>query len=161
MIHIDLLILRPFEPGDQEVCKALILAGLVDHWGFLDPTLNPDLNDIAVTYADGLFLTAWLEGALAGTGALKPAGERTYELVRMSVARHLRGQGIGSHILAQIESYAQNLGAARIVLETTEAWEEVVRFYLKAGYMFTHRKDGDIYFAKDLARSSSRTRQDR
>ena len=152
MLNFDSLMLRPFQPGDQEACKALVLSGLVDHWGFLDPSLNPDLNDIAASYAEGLFLTAWLEGDLVGTGALRPAGEGTYELVRMSVARRLRGQGLGRRILKHIESYAQEMRAARIVLETTETWEEVVRFYLQAGYAVTHRKDGDVYFAKTLGR---------
>jgi len=42
--------LRRFDPTDQEDAKALILAGLADHWGELDPTLNPDLNNIAESY---------------------------------------------------------------------------------------------------------------
>jgi hypothetical protein len=31
------LTLRPFCPADQDAAKALILTGLVEHWGFLDP----------------------------------------------------------------------------------------------------------------------------
>ena len=43
--------LRPFTAADQDAVKDLVLAGLADHWGTLDPTLNPDLNDIAGHYA--------------------------------------------------------------------------------------------------------------
>ena len=35
-----------FAGGDQEAAKNLILNGLVEHWGRLDPTLNQDLDDI-------------------------------------------------------------------------------------------------------------------
>ena len=143
-------VLRPFEPPDQPACKYLILTGLVEHWGFLDADLNPDLNDIAAAYADGLFLTAWREGELAGTGALLPAGEGCFEVVRMSVARRWRRQGLGQLILTSLEERAQARGAARIVLETTSDWREVVQFYLHSGYHITHEVDGDTYFEKSL-----------
>ena len=35
---------------DQEAAQRLILAGLVEHWGTLDPTKNPDLDDIQRSY---------------------------------------------------------------------------------------------------------------
>ncbi|MCP4415536.1 MAG: hypothetical protein GY805_02870, partial [Chloroflexi bacterium] len=44
------IVIRPFHPQDQSATKQLILAGLVEHWGELDPSLNPDLNDIARSY---------------------------------------------------------------------------------------------------------------
>lgn len=142
--------LRPFEPADQPACKALVLAGLQEHWGALDLSLNPDLNDIATSYADGLFLTAWMGGELAGTGALLPAGLGSLQVVRMSVARRWRRQGLGRQILAGLEARARELGAARLVLETTAAWGEVVQFYLQNGYRITHEQDGDVYFEKNL-----------
>lgn len=39
--------IKPFESEDQEAVQSLILAGLAEHWGEIDPTLNPDLNDIS------------------------------------------------------------------------------------------------------------------
>ncbi|HEY3725020.1 MAG TPA: hypothetical protein VGN59_16840 [Acidimicrobiia bacterium] len=33
-----------FAPGDQGAVRALILEGLAEHWGTLDPSLNPDLG---------------------------------------------------------------------------------------------------------------------
>jgi hypothetical protein len=64
--------LRLFRPEDQTAVKNLILAGLKEHWGTLDPTLNPDLNDIAQTYANATFLVAWEGDRIIGTGALVP-----------------------------------------------------------------------------------------
>lgn len=39
-----------FHPVDQEAVRSLILAGLGEHWGYIDEGLNPDLRDIASTY---------------------------------------------------------------------------------------------------------------
>ena len=60
--------IRPFQPSDQAIAKQLILEGLAEHWGTLDPTLNPDLNDIAQSYTEGNFIVALLDGHIIGTG---------------------------------------------------------------------------------------------
>lgn len=142
--------LHEFQPADQAAVKALVLAGLADHWGFLDPTLNPDLNDIAASYAGAAFLVARRGEQIVGCGALVPRGNGTGEIVRMSVTRNLRGQGIGRLILAALTERARSLGYRRIVLETTETWQEVVAFYLQCGFQITHRTGGDVYFALEL-----------
>jgi GNAT superfamily N-acetyltransferase len=144
------LTVRPYEPADQAEVKALILAGLVDHWGFLDATLNPDLNDIAASYAGAYFLVARRGGRVVGTGALVPRGAGRAEVVRMSVARELRRQGVGRIILGRLIEHARQAGLRQVVLETTETWSEVVAFYLGFGFHITHHAGGDAYFALDL-----------
>lgn len=142
--------ITPFQPADQAEAKALILDGLVGHWGWLDPTRNPDLDDIAASYAGALFLAARQAGRLVGTGALVSRGEGTAEVVRMSVAADLRRQGIGRMILARLVQQARSSGIRRIVLETTDTWQDVIQFYLRFGFRITHYQDGDVYFALDL-----------
>ena len=39
------IIIIPFQPEDQAACKNLILNGLTEHWGTLDPGKNHDLDD--------------------------------------------------------------------------------------------------------------------
>jgi GNAT superfamily N-acetyltransferase len=135
-----------FQPSDQEEVKALILAGLVDHWGVLDASKNPDLNDIASTYAGAYFLVARLEGRVVGTGALVPRGAGEAEIVRMSVARDLRRCGVGRALLARLIEQAGRLGVRRIFLETTDTWSEVIAFYQSNGFNITHYQGGDVYF---------------
>src|SRR5512134_385508 len=91
------LLIRPFQPADQVPARALVLAGLVEHWGWLDETKNPDLVDIAAAYAQGAFLVGYLDGQLVATGALQPvagplpaSAPLTLQVVRMSVAKDLR-----------------------------------------------------------------------
>ena len=151
MIELQEIMLRPFRPDHQSEVKQLILSGLAEHWGQLDPTKNLDLDDISSTYANATFLTAWLGGRLVGTGALVPREERAAEIVRMSVASEMRRCGIGRMILQALCQKARELGFQRVILETTEMWIEVVSFYLNDGFQITHRKDGDVYFAFNLA----------
>ena len=44
------LCIRSFEVGDQEQARWLILEGLGEHFGYIDETLNPDLDDILHNY---------------------------------------------------------------------------------------------------------------
>ena len=148
---METLKLKPFQPSDQQEVKQLILAGLVEHWGFLDETKNPDLDDIATSYAGATFLVGRLGTRIVGTGALVPRSNETTEIVRMSVAKELRQHGIGRQILQALLAQAQAQGFRQVILETTASWEEVVTFYLRCGFQITHYLDGDVYFARDIA----------
>lgn len=152
--------IRRFEAQDQAAAKRLILAGMAEHWGLLDPNLNPDLNDIGASYADALFLVAWLGEKMVGTGALvarsddgagKPA---VAEIVRMSVASDQRRLGIGNAILRRLCEEGKRLGFRRIILETNANWEGAVAFYQRFGFGVTHYEEGafgrKVYFALDL-----------
>ncbi len=142
--------LKPFKNQDQPIVKSLILDGLVEHWGFLDEGKNPDLDDIATTYADGTFLVAWRDGEIIGTGAFKPHSATQVEIIRMSVKKDLRRQGIGRRILDELLRRATETGYEEVILETTETWQDVIDFYLDYGFEITYHQDGDVYFRKEL-----------
>jgi putative acetyltransferase len=142
--------IQPFHREDQQEAKNIVLAGLVEHWGFLDSSLNPDLNDIEKTYADGLFLVAWQDGRIVGTGALLPRSDNSAEIMRMSVASTQRRSGLGSAILQRLCEHAKTMGYHKLVLETTSTWQEVIDFYLVNGFQITHQQEGETYFALDL-----------
>ena len=44
------LFIRTYEAHDQTEVQNLILAGLEDHFGYIDHTFNPDLEDIMTYY---------------------------------------------------------------------------------------------------------------
>jgi ribosomal protein S18 acetylase RimI-like enzyme len=142
----------PFHPEDQEPVQALILAGLEEYWGHLDETKNPDLKNIAASYHKGIFLVAWLDNEIAGTGAFIPRSAESVEVVRMSVVKHLRRQGIGRKLLCELCSRAYQRGYRQVILETTATWQKAIAFYRAFGFQITHYLDGDVYFALDLQR---------
>ena len=109
---------RSFEPGDQKAARALILRGLGERFGAIDETLNPDLNDIAIAYADGAFLVACAGGEIVGTGALTPRADGVAIVSRMSTAAGHRRQGVARAVLVRLTRLARERGCDRVVLGT-------------------------------------------
>jgi GNAT superfamily N-acetyltransferase len=144
------IVISPFQPQDQDEAKNLILQGLGEHWGFIDYTKNPDLDDIATTYADATFLVAKAGNRIIGTGAFFTPSPGVAQIVRMSVAKELRRCGIGTLIMRQLYERAKAAGYRQMILETTATWDDVIRFYLKSGFRITHLQAGNVYFALDL-----------
>jgi hypothetical protein len=56
------IIILPFQPENQSEVKNLISAGLAEHWGTLDSTRNPDLDNMVLPM---LMLFFWLLGKTA------------------------------------------------------------------------------------------------
>lgn len=144
------MLIRLFRPEDQPAVHQLILAGLAEHWGALDPALNPDLADIATTYGQAIFLVAFVGSQLVGTGALIPEQDGVGRIVRMSVAHHWRRQGVGRQILAELLRRAAPAGYCQVVLETTATWSEAIAFYRNNGFREVGVWEGNIHFVKEL-----------
>lgn len=148
------LMIRPFQAEDQEAAKQLILVGLGERWGWIDPTLNPDLNDIAVSYAAGVFLVGYLDDTLVATGALSPEvtdeGLPALRVERMSVRADLRGQGLGRRMLDSLLDLARKRGCQWVVLETTTTWTDAVRFYTRYGFQYVQERDGDTHMKLEV-----------
>lgn len=143
--------IKLYQPEDQESVRGLILDGLAEHWGHLDESKNPDLDDIALSYRSGTFLVAWLDMKIVGTGAYIPRSYTVVEIVRMSVLKELRRQGIGRQILWDLCIRASKNGYKEAILETTKTWQEVIAFYQRFGFQISHYVDEDVYFSLDLS----------
>jgi hypothetical protein len=62
-------------PDEQDAVRSLILDGLEEHWVSVDPTLNPDLDDLPTHFESGTFgRDAWFEMSLDRQGTKQPAG---------------------------------------------------------------------------------------
>ena len=81
------LVIRPFEVSDQAVTRRLILEGLGEHFGFIDETLNPDIDDITAHYIvpGHVFVVVQDGNDIVGKGALALKGEGIGQMVRVSV----------------------------------------------------------------------------
>lgn len=150
----DQLAIRPFCPADQEAAKQLVISGLGERWGWIDHTLNPDLDDIATSYAKGIFLVAYLGDTLVATGALTPEvtpeGIAALRVERMSVAAPLRKQGIGRRLLDILVDYARSRQCPLLVLETTSTWIDAVGFYVRYGFEIVEERDGETHMRLEL-----------
>lgn len=146
------LLIRPFEPHDQSAARRLILNGLGEHFGSIDETLNRDLDDIAGSYLvrGHLVIVATMDGALVGTGALVGEGERVGRLVRMSVRRGSRRQGIGRALVKRLVAEARQRGYVRLLVETNAGWEDAIGLYRSCGFVEHTRAGVGVRLALDL-----------
>jgi GNAT superfamily N-acetyltransferase len=144
--------IRAFDPADQEAARTLILEGLGGHFGFIDETMNPDLDDIQATYVDtgACFVVAEIEGELAGTGALIEEGTRVGRLVRMSVAPAHRGKGLGRALVGHLLEEARSRGYHHAVCETNYDWHDAIGLYLACGFREVEIRNGGRHFVREI-----------
>jgi putative acetyltransferase len=147
--------IRDFVPADQDAVRSLILEGLADHWGAIDPSLNTDLDDIARSYGDGRTVVGVRDGRIVATGTVVRRNAATAEIMRMSVDRTCSRDGLGRAIVGELIETARGWGMDRVILETSSAWTDVVGFYLGCGFAVTHTATGafgdDTWFELPLA----------
>lgn len=79
-------------------------------------------------------VVAYLDNIPVGCGAIKVFDNTTMEVKRMFVSQELRGQGISKRILSELESWTQELGCTRCVLETGINQHEALRLYQNSGF---------------------------
>ncbi|MEM8766653.1 MAG: GNAT family N-acetyltransferase [Pseudomonadota bacterium] len=142
-----------FQKRHQQATADLINAGLGERFGFVDTTMNPDLYDIAASFAGGVFLVALDGETLVATGSLMPVDDTTGQISRMHTKAGYRRQGIASKVLSALEARAAELALQRLVLETNVEWADAIRFYAGHGYQPTVVKNGEQHFEKPLSRS--------
>lgn len=149
---MSLVTIRPFRPEDQQTVRALVLAGLGDHFGQIDETKNPDLDDITANYVSrgARVVVAEIDGVTVGAGTLVEEGPGVGRLVRMSVARDQRGRGIGRQLVTHLLDEARRRGYRRVVVETTDDWQDAIGLYRACGFQTEGFRDGDIHMYLDL-----------
>ena len=146
------LSIRPFLADDQDTVKGLILEGMGEHFGHIDESLNPDLDDIDANYAakGDAFFVVEMCGSVVGTGALILVEENVGRIVRMSVDRAYRRRGIGKAIAEHLVRLAGRKDVERALVETNSDWDDAIRLYQRCGFVEYDRDDVSVYMALNL-----------
>ncbi len=79
-------------------------------------------------------VVAYDDGQSLGCGAIREYQPDSTEVKRMYVRPEGRGKGIAKKILAELESWAAELGYERCILETGKRQPEAIALYKKSGY---------------------------
>ncbi|MCS0655963.1 GNAT family N-acetyltransferase [Cytobacillus firmus] len=147
--HIKIV---PFSIDHETAAKELILNGFQERFGFIDHSLNPDLNCLTETYsAEGaLFLAGLIDNELVCTGAITNDGNGECRLQRMSVKKEFRGQGIARMMVRKLEDHAKEAGYKKVVLETNIAWDSAVNLYKSCGYKEFKMEAEMIHLSKEI-----------
>ena len=113
----------------QELVKALDLDLKIrdgdDHAFYAQFNKTSTLNYALVAYDDDIPV---------GTGALRHYGDGLVEIKRMYVPPQVRGRGIASAILQELEKWSQELGYKKCILETGKNQPEAIALYKKLQY---------------------------
>ncbi|MFE5407732.1 GNAT family N-acetyltransferase [Microbacterium sp. NPDC056569] len=113
---------------------ALHLAGMHD----TSPPESVHALDIAALQHPSLTVwTAWIDGELAGVGALKALDADRGEIKSMRVDDRFRGAGAGRALLRHIVADARRRGMSSLWLETgtTEDFDPAQRLYESEGFV--------------------------
>jgi putative acetyltransferase len=87
----------------------------------------------SVLLKGGHIFMVYADGAPVGCVALIPMSQGVYELSKMAVSPHLRGQGIGRRLLGHAIDQARLLGARSLVLGTSTRLPSAVHLYESMG----------------------------
>jgi ribosomal protein S18 acetylase RimI-like enzyme len=143
--------IRPFTPPDQTATRQLILQGLGSHFGFIDETMNPDLDDIWQHYIvpGNIFVVAEMDSQIVGSGALIEEKEGVGRLVRMSVNPHHQRRGIGRTLVQHLIQKANEQGYQHLLVETNHDWYDAIGLYQSCGFCEYNRDEESIHFQLD------------
>lgn len=150
--------IRAFDGHDQEAARLLILEGLGEHFGFIDETMNPDVDDIARTYLQRNFpfIVAEYAGMLIGTAGLIFNGSSA-RMVRVSVHSDYRRQGIGTALVEYLLAVARQRGMREIWVETTTGWQDAIGLYERCGFVCFDSDEQHTYLKIQLASPDSKS----
>lgn len=82
-------------------------------------------------------MVAYADDEPVGCGAFKEYAPDSVEIKRMFVQPAHRQRGVARAVLAELESWAAELGYANCVLETGKRQPEAIALYQRSGYAFT------------------------
>lgn len=155
MSEIDLkqsIHIIPITDQHEEEARQLVLAGLKERFGFLDPSYNLDLTNIIQNYSRGydMFLVGLHNNTVVCTGALTRETSKTGRIQRMSVKKSYRRAGLAKLMIQTLETSASKAGYERIVLETNNDWHSAIEFYKNYGYQLERKDEERSYFSKQV-----------
>ena len=149
--------IRSFDPRDQRESRQVILNGLAEHFGFIDESRNPDLDNIEKSYlaVGNGFYVAECDGQIIGTVGLlfEPGYAR---IVRMSVAKSHRQEGVATALLDRCIEVARQRGLSEIIAFTEPHWSDAVGFYTASGFEQFGRDDEDIHLRFSLRQAGEK-----
>ena len=134
------IVIRRVEPADAEQCRQ-VYTDRGAYSGTLQlphPSIEMWSNRLATQDANRHFLVALIDGAIVGTGALhcEPNLRRRHAAgIGMAVADNFSGQGVGTALMEELISLADNwLGLLRLELTVFTDNVPAISLYRKFGF---------------------------
>ena len=94
---------------------------------------------------DGAFVVGLIDDVVVACGGVRTIGDRIGEIKRMWVDPDRRGLGLGSQLLAHLESVSADLGHRVVRLDTNDNLTEALTLYRRRGYREIERYNDNPY----------------
>ncbi len=146
-------IVRQFRSEDQDQARTLILEGLKEHFGKIRYDLNPDLNDIAASYLkdnSSDFFVIEFDGQIVATSGVLFERPGEARMVRVSVGKANRRQGLSTALLSAVESLYRSRGVSVLWAETNLDWVDAIGFYTSMGFREVIRNHEGLRLRREI-----------
>ena len=151
-IYHQKVLIRSFRDADQRAAKDLIILGLAEHFVCIDSALNPDIDNITTHYLQkgDVFIVAELGDRLVATLGLIYVNHYQAKIVRMSVLKGYRRQGIARSLLEYCINLALDLPLQQLMVSTEHSWTAAINLYREHGFVTFDRDRIDVHMKLNL-----------
>ena len=139
LFYQDFLI-RAWRSTDRVAAAAIISAVLAEYGLGWEPLgADRDVQEVEQFYREGEFWVVEQAGQLVGTAAYYPIerGRRAVEIRKMYLLPAVRNQGLGRHLLQQLEQAIAARGFEQVWIETASVLQLATKLYESQGYCLT------------------------
>lgn len=147
------LVLRTATAADNEAVRRCVIAAYSPYVELMDQTPAPMLDDYEMLIGDGVVRVAVVDGQLSGAIVLWPRDGHLY-IDNIAVHPEAQGNGVGGALLDLADNECEHAGMTELRLYTNEVMGQNVTYYLRRGYVETHRAIENgyrrIYFTRKL-----------
>jgi putative acetyltransferase len=133
-------LIRDWEMRDRNAAAEVIHQVLTEYGlGWEPDGADRDVLEVEACYIEtgGEFWVIEHEAQIVATGAYYPIqrGQQAVEIRKMYLLPRVRGQGLGSFLLGQLEKAIAARGYHQIWIETASILKEAILLYEKNGYI--------------------------
>lgn len=133
-------VLRDWQPDDRAIAAQLVQSVLQEFGLPWEPeATDRDVIEVEQFYLQrgGVFWVIEKSQTIMGTAAYYPInrGQNAVEIRKMYLHSNLRGQGMGSRLLQELEGAIEQAGFTEIWLETSTRLPLAIKLYERAGYV--------------------------
>lgn len=152
------IVIRPIRPEDDAPLSRIIRSNLEQFHLDIPGTayFDPELDHLSRYYRAAPDRRAYfvaVDGAdrvLGGVGLAEFSGfSHCAELQKLYLAEEVKGRGLGSRLMQQVQSCARSLGYGQMYLETHSNLQAAIRLYEKQGFQRIRRPEGVMHSTMD------------
>ena len=157
-MQTEQMVIRSIRPEDDAPLSRIIRSNLEQFHLDIPGTayFDPELDHLSRYYGAAPNLRAYFVAVdetgqvLGGVGLAEFSGfSHCAELQKLYLAEEVKGRGLGSRLMQQVQSCARGLGYGQMYLETHSNLQAAIRLYEKLGFQRIQRPAGAMHGTMD------------